>query len=522
MIGGGLRGWLLAIGLAIAVRGGSAREVPLVLLHTTDLHGRLVNLVPDPGVAPEAGLWRCATLVRRIREREPNVLWVDCGDTVQGTLESLASGGRVIVEALGQAGCDAWVVGNHEFDWGLEALRALVERAPLPVLAANIGATPGAPPPLPGLRPWVVLELSGVRIGLVATTHPTTPRWQPPGALEGLLIRAPQDAIAEVLPAVRAAGADVLVLAIHEGLRAGREDPAPGAIALAGRFPEFDVILGAHTHEAIPEQTLGGGVLYAQAGFHGQWLGRVDLVYDTVQRRVIRKTGTLLPVDASVEPDERLDALAAPAVSRASNQLERVLARVVGPWTTPMTATGDEPAARLLRAAIGEACEVDIVLHGRLSEADMPDEECRLRDVWRLVPYENRIGICRWTASEIRAALEELLGTPSRTSVGISGLRVHLDPNAPAGARVVKLEMPDGTAPHARRRFRVAMNSYTIASAGGRWPRVRQMATTPEAALELTSVDTRTALTRWLEQRRRITPADLPPPGFVVSRRSPD
>ncbi len=519
---GGLRRWLLAVGFAVALRGGWAREVPLVLLHTTDLHGRLVNLVPDPGVAPEAGLWRCATLVRRIREREPNVLWVDCGDTVQGTLESLASAGRVVVEALGKAGCDAWVIGNHEFDWGLEALRGLVERAPMPVLAANLGPAPGAPPPLPGLRTWLVREVGGVRVGIVGTTHPTTPRWQPPGALDGLVIRAPQDAIADVLPAVRAAGADVLVLAIHEGLRPGREDPAPGALALAGRFPEFDVILGAHTHEAIPEQTLGGGVLYAQAGFHGQWLGRVDLMYDTVQRRVVRKTGTLLPVDGSVDPDDRLAALAVPAVSRASNQLERVLARVSGPWTTNGVVAGDEPAARLLRAAIGEACEVDVVLHGRLSEADPPDAEFRLRDVWRLVPYENRIGICRWTVAEIRAALEEMLGTPSRTSVGISGLRVHLDPDAPAGERVLKIEMPDGSAPHPRRRFRVAMNSHSIASAGGRWPRVRQMAITPEAALEMTGVDTRTALTRWLEERRQINPADLPPPGFATSRRSPD
>jgi len=480
----------------------------------------LVNLVPEAGVPMEAGLWRCATLVRQIREREPNVIWVDCGDTVQGTLESLTSGGRLMVEALARAGCDAWVIGNHDFDWGLPALRALVERAPMPVLAANVEPAPGAPPPLPGARAWVIREIGGVRVGLVGTTHPTTPRWQPPGWMEGLLIRAPQDTIGGALPALRAAGADVLVLAIHEGLRPGREDPAPGAAALAGRFPDFDVILGAHTHEAVAEQILGGGVLYAQAGFHGQWLGRVDLVYDTVQRRVVRKRGTLLPVDGSVEPDPGLDALARPALVRASNQLARVIARVSGPWLGDEVAPGDEPVARLLRRAILEESGAEVVLHGRLSDAELAGPELRLRDIWQWVPYENRIGICRWTAAEIRAAMEEMLSTASKTAIGITGLRAHIDPSAPAGSRVVRLELPDGSAPHPRRRFHVALNSHTIASAGGRWPRVRQMATMPEAALRWADLDTRTMLTRWLERVGSISPADVPPPGYVVVSRS--
>lgn len=514
---GRVRFGLTVVAFALA---GLAREVPLVLLHTSDLHGRLVNLVPEPGVAPEAGLWRCAALIRRIREREPNVLWVDCGDTVQGTLESLASGGRLIVDALALAGCDAWVLGNHEFDWGLPVLRELVERASMAVLAANVMPAEGFPMPLPGKRAWVVREVGGVRVGIVGTTHPTTPRWQPPGWLEGLVIRAPQDAIADALPALRAAGAEVLVLAIHEGIRPGRDDPAPGAAALASRFPDFDVILGAHTHEAIAEQILGGGVLYAQAGFHGQWLGRVDLLYDTIQRRVTRKQAVLLPVDASIDPDPALDALVRPAIERASNQLERVVARVAGAWPTGEWAPGDEPVARLLRRAIQETIEADVVIHGRLSDAVLPSQEIRLRDVWRIVPYENRLGICRWTTSEIRTALEEMLTTPSRIIVGMSGhLRAHLDTNAAPGSRVVRLELLDGSTPHPRRRFRVVMNSHMIASAGGRWPRVRQMATAPEAALVMTDHDTRHVLTRWLEKKRRITPGDLAPPGFVFSTR---
>ncbi len=93
---------------------------------------------------------------------------------------------------------------------------------------------------------------------------------------------------------------------------------------------------------------------------------------------------------------------------------------------------------------------------------------------------------------------------------------VELHPQRPSGSQVVSIRNLDGTAPHPRRRYRVALNSYSVASAGGRLMQVRQIVAQPEATLEITSVDTREAVRSWAEQCRRITADSLAPPGFRV------
>jgi len=504
----------LLAGLALVA---AAREVSVVILHTTDLHGRLVNLIPETGVAPEAGFLRIATLIRAVRAAHPSALYIDCGDTIQGTPESLASRGRILVEAIARAGCDAWVPGNHEFDWGAGAFRELLPVARMPVLAANLAPRGGAPP-LPGVRPWILRDVDGVRVAIVGVTHPTTPLWVPPPMLDGLAFEAPEKAIAAVLPDLRKGGADLRVLALHDGLWAGRTAPAPGAIELSRRFPEFDVVLGGHTHEAVAAMELPGGALYSQAGWHGQHLGRVDLVYDTVRRRVVRRSATLMPADATVEPDPDLAAAFGATIERTARELDRRLATVEGIKAVDGGLPGDEPAARFLRRAIAEMSGAEVVIHGRLSDTPLTDGDMTLRDLWRLVPYDNRIAVCRLTPGEIRVILEEALAQPAgRPVAGISGLLVDLEGQGP-DRRVASIALPDGSSPHARRRFRVALNGYALASAGGRLPQLRRLAFQPEAALELTTIDTRDAARAWAERRRRIRPEDLGPPGYRTIR----
>jgi len=498
----------------------AAREVPLVILHTTDLHGRLINQVPEPRSSPISGLARIATLIRQIRSEQPNVIYVDCGDTIQGTPESLATGGQLMISALEQLCCDAWVLGNHEFDWGWSVIENLLLRTRLDVLGANLEWR-DRPDVARRIRSWVVREVDGVRIGIVGTTHPTTPRWIVPELLGPIRFRPPEDAIAGALVELRTLQVDVRVLAIHEGLRPGRDDPSPGAMALGARFPEFDVVLGAHTHEPVESLELPGGALYSQAGWHGQWLGRVDLVYDTVQRRTIRKSARLLAVTNGVPPDEELLRAAAPALSNAACALTTVLARVTSPLEVAPALPGDEPSARLIRAAIQEATHAEVVLHGPLSDVPAPAAAITRYDLWQLVPYENRIVLVRLTAGEIRQILEEILAQPpSRARVGVTGLAIELNPKAEPGARVGRVLDRDGRPPHPRRRFLTAMNSYMAASAGGRLRELARIIRQPEAVFQLTDIETRSALEQWLRSRRTIGPKDLPEPGYRTAVRA--
>ncbi len=511
--------------LAAAALAAGAREVPVVLLHTTDLHGRIVNAIPTGGDSPDAGLLRIATRIREIRAACPEAVYVDCGDTIQGTPESLHTRGRIMVDALNALRCDAWVPGNHEFDWGLEVLRGLVRAARFPVLAANLVTRAGAAgPALPGAAAWTLRDADGVTIAFVGTTHPGIPSWLLPDYLGDAEIGSSIEAVRAVLPAVRAAKPDILVLLLHESAREEADAASPGAGAFASQFPEFDVILGGHSHEAVASRAFGN-TLYAQAGCHGAFLGRVDLLYDTIARKVVRKAGVLLPIDGSLAPDPDLAAALGPALEASHRDLDRVRASIRGPLdAAPADAPGDEAVARMLRAAIAAASGAEVVIHARLSGHTPAPGTLTERDVWRIVPYENRIGLCHLTAGDLREILEEALAQPGdRPVMGVTGLRCDVDASAPAGRRVVRLVLPDGRTPHARQRFLTAFNSHVLATGGRRFPTVRRLAFQPESRFTLTPVDTRDAVRRWLQNQKAVGAADLPPPGYraVTRPRNP-
>ena len=474
---------------------GGAREVRLAILHTTDLHGHV------RGEGGSGGLLRCATLIEQARAESPNALLVDCGDLIQGTAESLLSGGRVMVRALDYLRYDVWVVGNHDFDWGWEELAALQKEGEVGLLGANVTCQPGGSHPLDQLKPFVTRELDGVRVVLVGLTTPAVPSWLLPEQLGPLLFQRSVDALRAVMPAVRAAEPDVLVLLMHHGLHEGGDDAANEIHAVARSFPEFDVILGGHLHRPIASASMGSS-LYAQAGCHGAGLGRVDLVYDTVQARVVEKRGQWMEAGPQVAEHESLRQWLAADLDRADAFLDRT----IGTNTCTLDAATRLPAQsgvqQLIAAAIADAVKADVVLHGVLGEEDLPAGPVTQRDIWRLVPYENRIGCARLTLGEIREVMEENASQAGSTHfMGVWGLAYDITPGAPPGRRVRNLRLPDGSVPHARRRFRVALSSYALASGGGRFPRLRRIAGRPESRLEITEIDTRRAVADYVRKR---------------------
>jgi 2',3'-cyclic-nucleotide 2'-phosphodiesterase (5'-nucleotidase family) len=507
-----------AVLLFLAARA-PAEEVPIVLLHTTDLHGRLDNLVPEerPGEPPlpHAGLLRIATLVKQVRAETAHVLLLDGGDTIQGTPDSLATAGRSMVDAMNRLRYDAWTLGNHEFDWGIDVLRRAVDAAEFPVLAANIRPLGDAPHPLPTIRPFVIRELGGVRVAVVGLATPGIPRWTVPELLGTAAFAGSVETLDRIVPVVREQAPDILVLLVHQGYRDGYDDHASQISTIVRTHPEFDVVLGGHSHEAVPGTTIGRS-LYVQSAWHGSALGRIDLVYDTAARAVVRKQSRLMPVDETVPPDAELEKAFAPLLDRIRKDLDRVVGHAPEALAAKADRPGQGPTERLIRAAIREASGADVAIHGALSESDIEAGPIRERDVWRVIPYENRIGVAMLDAAEIRSILEEVLGrtTPARPAMGLGGLVCEYDPMAPAGARVLKLLLPDGKAPHPRKRFATAFNSYTLASGGTRYMKLLEIVRRPEARLKILDADSREAVRAYLSKHDPIDPASWPDDGL--------
>jgi sulfur-oxidizing protein SoxB len=213
------------------------------------------------------GLDRIATVVDAIRaERgDENVAFLDGGDTWQNSYTALVTKGQDMVDAMAMLRPDA-MVGHWEFTLGAERVKALAGQLAFPFLGLNVRDTEWDEPVFPAAT---MMERGGVRIAVLGQAYPYTPianpRWMIPtwsfGIREGE-VRAEVDK-------ARAAGAGLVVLLSHNGFDVDRK--------LAARVSGIDVILTAHTHDALPAVVRVGKTLLVASGSHGKFVSRLDL-----------------------------------------------------------------------------------------------------------------------------------------------------------------------------------------------------------------------------------------------------
>src|SRR5437870_10835154 len=149
------------------------------ILHTTDLHGHILPTSDYDGTTNLGGLARCVTQIQRWRRQNPNSILIDVGDVYQGTDVSLRNKGGLMIDLFNHLNYDAWVIGNHEFDWGIEPFHQALQRSVMPALAANTllegkpaGEFPDANHPLAKIQPFILKEVAGIKLAISGiTTH---------------------------------------------------------------------------------------------------------------------------------------------------------------------------------------------------------------------------------------------------------------------------------------------------------------------------------------------------------------
>ena len=490
-----------AVGLAAGAA--EARLVEITVLNTTDLHGAICR---SPGVYAErneGSLLQCATLVRREREKTPNLLLLDCGDIVQGTAASFQTRGGIMAVAMNAMGYDAYVPGNHEFDWGFDALAGFMEQMQAPALAANLVAGPEAPAAFRRVLPFLVKEIDGIRVAVVGLTNPNIPNWTRGTAAAGLEFLDSRRALERTLPLVRREKPHVMILLVHQGyLR--RDDAANQLNAIGRRFGEFDLMLGGHLHMVSTKMQIGK-LTYGQAGAGAQGVLRVKLTFDTVKNAVTDKQLEFLPVEPDLPENPDIYAQVADDLARADEWLGTVLGHTQSELVASLAMPGLCPVQQLLCAAIAEKTGADAVLHGLLTMKSVPAGEFRVADAFKIVPYENTAGVLALTPAEIRAILEEshsYLGT--ERYFGAWGLRYELHPKAPFGRRIRKLRDADGHPINGKKRLRVALSSYHLSGGGGRFPTVARIAADPRTRFEPVDEHVRDLVMDYVRRHRAI------------------
>src|SRR5213596_2701222 len=320
--------------LASAAAALNPDTVCISILHTTDLHGHILPTSDYDGNLDRGGLARCATQVRRWQRENPNSILIDVGDVYQGTDVSLRNKGRLMIDLLNHLEYDAWVVGNHEFDWGMECFEHALQQSNMPVLAANMlmeqkpaGEFPDGNHPFATIQPFILKEIAGIKLAIIGVTTPGMAFWLGPEFTRGIEFQSPVEPVRRAIATAKREGADTIVLSGHMGLkmRTGGDDFANTVMALTSEFQEAAVFIAGHTHQTVPSR-LTNGVLFTQADHFGIHAGRVDLLFDRNSKKLLHREAICELMDNRCGFDPVI-------ISRAKSQLaesDAALSQMIG------------------------------------------------------------------------------------------------------------------------------------------------------------------------------------------------
>jgi 2',3'-cyclic-nucleotide 2'-phosphodiesterase (5'-nucleotidase family) len=254
----------------------------LVILYTNDEHGWMEPYQNTGGSAGMAYKWR----QREGLTDDGPYLVLSGGDMWTGHALSTVWEGESMTDVMNSMGYDAAAVGNHDFDFGLEALRERADQAEFPFLSANIRESGTGEVPDFAI-PYFVTEVNGIKVGLIGLTTTETKVDTQPTHVAELDFLPYADALPEIATRARAEGAELLMIVGHVC--------AAEARALAPVAAQIDIyfIGGGHCHQEINEVV--EGVRLVESGFFNRGYTRIDLLFDTVTDEIIEMESEFVP-----------------------------------------------------------------------------------------------------------------------------------------------------------------------------------------------------------------------------------
>jgi 5'-nucleotidase / UDP-sugar diphosphatase len=487
--------------------------VRVSILHTTDLHGHILPTSDYNGNPDCGGMARCVTQIRRWRQQNPNSILIDVGDVYQGTEVGLRSKGELMIDLFNYLKYDAWIIGNHEFDWGMQPFQQALQRSAMPVLAANTtlegkpaGEFPDAQHPFAKIQPFIVKQVAGIKLAIIGVTTPGMPFWLQPEFTHGIDFQNPVEPVRRAIAKAKNEGADAIVLTGHMGLkpRTGGDDFANTVMALTSEFPEASIFIGGHTHQPIPSR-LVNGALFTQADHFGIHVGRVDLFFDRNSRKLLRR-------EASCEQMNHRFGFDPVVMSRARTQLAEsdvALSQPIGELAETLRARGRPGAPsdieKLIGASIMEALfersvQVDGAMHGVFDEkANLVAGRKTVKDVWTVIPYENYFVTAELAPDDIKAVMEEVYASHERRN--LLGFEIKTEGRG-YDRRITSMSLDDGRPLERGKKYVIAFNSFDSRSAGHRFMKLRALLEIPAANCTMHPIQTRDALIDYFRRHK--------------------
>ncbi|MBA3316659.1 MAG: 5'-nucleotidase C-terminal domain-containing protein [Gemmatimonadales bacterium] len=474
----------------------AAAQVPdsahVVLVATTDVHGRATAWDYLADAAAPGGLTRVATLVDSLRRRHRGqVVVVDAGDLLQGNPYAAyhARPGRrapnPIVEAMNLAGYDAATPGNHDFDWGVPELERALTDAGFPYVSANVHTLPGD---TLLVSPFRVLRRGPVRVGITGFTTPGTMVWDRDQVRGRIRVGRIEAAAGRTIEAMRGT-ADLVVVLSHSGIAGASTydtagvgaEHAGGVFAALRRRP--DIVVVGHSHGELRDSTIGGVHFVQPRPFAaGVAVVHVDMVRRQGGRWGVSRIRSVLLPTGDVAPSALVEQRLGPSHDSVRAWLNAPLGLALAPL--PATGARAGPTAILdwmletqrrragAQLAAGPAFDLG---------AGFAGDTIRRRDVLRLYPYENTLRSVRVDGRQLREYLERSaeyfrVDAAGRVSLNptmagydfdvVRGAAYEVDLREPVGRRIRNLAV-GGRLVEPSHSFTLAVNSHRQTGAGG-------------------------------------------------------
>lgn len=464
----------------------SFADYTLNILHFNDWHSRIEgnNKYESTCSAEEetkgeciGGAGRLVTAIAQERKKleGQNVLLLNAGDSFQGSLFYITYKGTAEEEFLNQIKPDAVTLGNHEFDDGESALVPYLDKAKFPIVSANV--VPNDKSGAAGkIKPSIVLEVGGQKIGIVGAVTNDTPELASPGP--NITIADDVKSITAEVEKLKAQGVNKIIAVTHIGYRRERD--------IIAKIPGIDVVVGGHSHSLLsntdpkaegPYPTMvdnpdGSKVPVVQAASYSKYLGEFKVVFDD-NGNVKEASGDPIFLDKSITPDPavlaRIKELGAPIEALKNKEVAETTEAIDGSRESCRTkecAMGNLVSDAILDRVKGQGVEI-VVSNGGGLRASIDKGTVTMGEVLTVLPFQNTLATFQISGKDLVAGLEN--GVSQVEDGGgrfpqVAGLKYSFDKSvAPNAGRVKSVEvMQNGAwAPiNPDKDYLVATNNY--------------------------------------------------------------
>ena len=486
-----------------AISTAMAQEVNIKLLGTSDVHGRIVPWSYGADVEDKSGSYaQIATYVKDVRKNNKNVVLVEVGDAIQDNQVDVFAKDKKyykdhpVPKVLNEMNYDIFVLGNHEFNFGMKALDEILKDIKAKKLTANfyhkkndkryIDAT-------------TIIEKDGVKLGIIGLSTPMSAKFEEDtGNLKDMKFTSPTEEARTQVEKLKAKGVDAIIAVTHMGIENENNIPDTGMRDVINAVDGIDVVIAGHMHKDVPSETIKN-TLITEPHRYGTVVSEVDLTFDINDKKevkLVKKESKTVPVKA-LEADKKIEEIYKPYHEKLRELNNVVIGQTANEMVPQETKHGvsaafskdtglssfindveqhysgadvvtfsfDHQKARMNK---GDIKKKDIIFNYRYAGGDVTVYELTGKQLKEYMEWSaNYFDTIQPGDTEYRYNAERKKSKYVTYDI-FGGVNYKIDLRNPKGSKIVDLTLADGKPVTDDMKLKVGMNSYRFAQLNGK------------------------------------------------------